>query len=356
MAEQKYLWKDNPTASGVAICNTDVLNDCLMHLKYDNNSTGYEVGDLVYRMLPTIDASKHLMDGTLFDGNGIFKDFVEYIANLYKTNPLAGYFTNESDWQATVEQYGVCGKFVYDTVANTVRLPKVTGHIEGTLDANALGDLVEAGLPNITGTLGNVCLNAANSSGAISITHLAAASMSGNDHAQYRANLNASNSSPIYKDDVTTVQTQSLLGYMYIVVATGTKTAVDLEIDNIVTDLNNKVDISNMVEVPTIVEVSDKSLMPSWYIVYSNGWCEQGGIGTATKATSETQTITLLKAYKDTNYSIQISALLTADNITQLYFQTVSKNTNNFKAKSTYSGNAYNGTVSPNWYACGYIA
>ena len=32
-----------------------------------------------------------------------------------------------------------------------------------------------------------------------------------------------------------------------------------------------------MVEVPTIIEVSDPSLMPSWYRVYSDGWCEQGG-------------------------------------------------------------------------------
>ena len=32
MAEQ-YQWTDNPTESGVALCDTDVLNDCLMYLK-----------------------------------------------------------------------------------------------------------------------------------------------------------------------------------------------------------------------------------------------------------------------------------------------------------------------------------
>lgn len=32
-----YNWIDNPTESGVAICDPDILNECLMHLKYDNH-------------------------------------------------------------------------------------------------------------------------------------------------------------------------------------------------------------------------------------------------------------------------------------------------------------------------------
>ena len=31
-----YIWVDNPTVSQVSTYNPDVLNDCLMHLKYDN--------------------------------------------------------------------------------------------------------------------------------------------------------------------------------------------------------------------------------------------------------------------------------------------------------------------------------
>lgn len=36
-----YEWTDNPTVSGVSECDTDVLNDCLMHLKYDTLSSGF---------------------------------------------------------------------------------------------------------------------------------------------------------------------------------------------------------------------------------------------------------------------------------------------------------------------------
>lgn len=37
----EYTWTDNPTVSGVSPCNTDVLNECLMHLKYDNEGKGF---------------------------------------------------------------------------------------------------------------------------------------------------------------------------------------------------------------------------------------------------------------------------------------------------------------------------
>lgn len=35
MTKEIYNWTDNCCVSGVAPCNTDVLNDCLMYLKYN---------------------------------------------------------------------------------------------------------------------------------------------------------------------------------------------------------------------------------------------------------------------------------------------------------------------------------
>lgn len=58
------------------------------------------------------------------------------------------------------------------------------------------------------------------------------------------------------------------------------------------------------IETPVIVEVSDKSLLPSWYVIYSNGWCEQGG---RLSVSTSTTTITLLKSYIDTNYNISMT-------------------------------------------------
>lgn len=244
--EYKYLWTDNPTSAGIAKCDTDVLNDCLMHLKYDKGVRN--LGEYVWSSIPLTDAALHLPDGTILDGNGIYKDFVNEIADIYSKYPSL--FVSESDWQASVEQYGVCGKFVYDPTANTVRLPKVTGFVEGTLDANALGDLIEAGLPNITGAFNGDILSEANrnASGAFATGSpwTMSTSSAGQDQSQNGFTFDASRSNPIYGKS-NTVQTQSILGYMYIVVATTTKTDIEIDIDNIATDLNNKVDVSNMV-------------------------------------------------------------------------------------------------------------
>ena len=109
------------------------------------------IGEIVSSTIPLSDAGLHLLDGALISGSGSYADFVTYIAGLVSTYP--DLFETEANWQTSVTNYGVCGKFVYDSENNTVRLPKITGFIEGTTDVTALGDLIEAGLPNITDDL-----------------------------------------------------------------------------------------------------------------------------------------------------------------------------------------------------------
>ena len=60
---------------------------------------------------------------------------------------------------------------------------------------------------------------------------------------------------------------------------------------------------SSKLDIPSryIVEISDKSLMPSWYVVYNDGWCEQGG--RLLVNTNQTVTITFIKSFFNTNYT-----------------------------------------------------
>ena len=37
---KNYEWTDNPTIHESSWCDTDILNECLMHLKYNNNNGG----------------------------------------------------------------------------------------------------------------------------------------------------------------------------------------------------------------------------------------------------------------------------------------------------------------------------
>ena len=91
MAEKIYNWTDDPMVSGVADCNTDVVNDCLMHLKYENTSDAiqnmYETGQvekqtrgynqLVEMKRSTFDKSKFTVVGnpTITD-DGVASGFV----------------------------------------------------------------------------------------------------------------------------------------------------------------------------------------------------------------------------------------------------------------------------------------
>lgn len=215
------------------------------------------IGQIISSAIPLTDAGLHLLDGALMQGNGIYSAFVDYIASIVSTYPSV--FTTESAWQSSVSTYGVCGKFVYDSTNNTVRLPKVTGIIEGTTDVNALGDLVQAGLPNIQGSAYLHAIEQANifndvtgvlrGIGGSSDSYRSPSSLGINSGAKSSGGitLDASRSSSIYGNS-STVQPQTIKCYYYIVIATSTKTDIEVDIDNVVTDLNGKADrdLSNL--------------------------------------------------------------------------------------------------------------
>lgn len=214
-----------------------------------NTGSGRNIGETVFSLIPLSDAGLHLLDGSLLQVGGIYDSFITHVASLQTAHP--GLFITEENWQSSVTSYGVCGKFVY-TEGTSLRLPKITGFVEGTLDATELGNLIEAGLPNITGSFGDnpdrQTYNAV--SGAIytagknnkwATSGTETDSLVGNRH------FSANRSNPIYGKS-TTVQPQSIKGYLYMVVATATKTDIQINIDNITTDLNGKAgtDLSNL--------------------------------------------------------------------------------------------------------------
>ena len=179
---------------------------------------------------------------------------------------MASGFTEESTWEQSVDTYGVCGKFVYDSVANTVRLPKITGIVEGTTDVTALGDLVEAGLPNITGQIFGSGLMSDEAlwlqNGALYQDTSTTTSYDCNraSSSSYGLGFNAARSSAIYGNS-STVQPQTIKCYYYIVIATSTKTEIEVDIDEVATDLNGKcdTDLSNMA-----ASASAKNTVISW--------------------------------------------------------------------------------------------
>ena len=185
--------------------------------------------------------------------NNFSVDLKGYSASTNGTTIFSGiitpsYFCTESEWQQSITDYGVCGKFVYDPVANTVRLPKITGKIEGTTDLTALGDLMPllVKLPNITGTIkaSNIWEGTASASGCVTVKNNGDHNACGDGGSRgntYTWTINASRSSSVYSGNGTdtTIHEQAINVLFYIVVATSTKTQIQVDIDNIATDLNN---------------------------------------------------------------------------------------------------------------------
>ena len=306
------------------------------------------IGETVFSLLPIAAAGYHLLDGSLISGQGVYADFVNYIASLVPDYP--NLFVQEAAWQNSVASFGVCGKFVYDANAGTVRLPKVTGFVEGTLDASALGDLVQAGLPNISGSVvastatQGILLNPTgaffNKTGTTKGTFNAGAS--GSDFID-TLGFNASRSSSIYGSS-NTVQPQSIKGFMYIVIAASVKSTVQADIDNLMSGVNALV--STLSSNKYVTETYKNGLF--WYRVWSDGWIEQGGI--VAMPTIGWYPVTFLKPFSDTNYTVVGS---------QSDISTASVFTNSECIVSRTSSammhiSIFNSTGSLAWRACGF--
>jgi hypothetical protein len=239
------------------------------------------IGQIIPSAIPLTDAGLHLLDGSLINSNGIYSDFVDYIASIYDAS--ASYFCTEAQWQTSVAAYGVCGKFVYDANANTVRLPKVTGIIEGTTDVSALGDLVEqfVRLPNITARW-----RSSQDYGQSGAAYRINSGQSGYGGSYYGSDtgFDASRISSVYSGNGTDtkIQPQAIKYYYYIVIATSTKTDIQVDIDEIATDLNEiatdlngkaDVDLGNINPTQNI-----KDMIVSWGIPdYSAGVVKSWG-------------------------------------------------------------------------------
>lgn len=239
-----------------------------------NPNDSRNIGQLIFSLIPIVDARLHLADGTLINGTGMFQAFYNYMLNLYGdgTNPPA-YFTDETSWQNSVTTYGVCGKFVMDTTNHKVRLPKITGIVEGTIDQTALGSLVEAGLPNISGAVTSDDVNyywgaGTTASGAFQNAHVGGSKISNGSWSGSRGNgfnFDASRSSSVYKNDFNKVQPQTIKGYYYIVISTTTKTEIEVDIDQVAEDLDAKQDA--LISGTNIKSVNNQSLLGSGNIV-----------------------------------------------------------------------------------------
>ena len=329
-------------------------------ISLENSGATRNIGEIVQSTIPLTDAGLHLLDGALISGSGSYSTFVDYIADLYDSGDYTAIFETEANWQTAVTNYGVCGKFVYDSVNNTVRLPKYsnkifTSDIENTASVKGTG--MTLGLTDGTNNLGLTTANGGNMYGVMFGRQTAYGTNAGTTGTATQGTNGAAigittdgTKSGIFADlsDITT----SLDGYYYIVVATSTKTEIEVDIDEIATDLNGKAD-TDLSNVPNSKGILEESYVngTSWYRVYSDGWCEQGGTFTGTF--NNASTFSLLKAFKDTNYTI-VGNAHNSSNLSATW-SCVTKGQDYFTGETSRGTSSNYAYTTLDWVAYGYI-
>lgn len=267
-----------------ANCDLSNLSDA-GRLLIENNSGGggLEIGDIGIAPFGVNEAKnrRRYLNGQIIS-QVEFPTFTHRLKEAVSKYPTLA--CSEADWQAimTASDVQQCGKFVIDDNAKTIRLPKIIMPIQGLVDLGSLANIVQSGLPNITARMSN-------ESGAINDS---IGSGSSNWENVY---WNASAWNGIYGRSHT-VQPEHIQYPYFIQVSNGT---ILEETDVVyVDDLINE--LRAVKENSTIVEIYSNG--SSWCKTYANGWCEQGG--KVTTQTNYITTVTLLKPYVDTNYTI----------------------------------------------------
>ena len=258
MADKSTILQDPKTGENiypVTITDNIYLPNGTPLMKY-LNTIPLPLGTLIHSTKIIKSAGLHLADGGELMIGGVYDDFCQYIINNQNEFPNILYDDGEDvpaeerktaleKWQEEFTTYGQCGKYVItDSYVKLPAITKLTGGLVNT-EMSKIASMNEAGLPEIAGgfTIKNTDVpnNAMyNESGAFSASSGSAGRVlydRSSTQAVRNVKFNASRSNSIYGKSAT-VETEYVKFPYYIVVATVTKTDIEVNIDNVVTELN----------------------------------------------------------------------------------------------------------------------
>lgn len=225
------------------------INNKTIAGNYGSKPTSYRyVGEIFQSTIPIEDIKVACLDGHKIYSDEGYGSFIQHLISQSLLYPQL--VCTEEVWQEKVTQYGSWGQFVINTQENSVRLPKLAGFVQGLNTLEDLAGLLEAGLPNITGSSSNFTKYQGSSTGALrgsGAGYGGGTATSGSDNLR-TLEFDASLSNPIYGNS-DTVQPQAIQYPYYIVLATGVVQAINVKED---VELNNPYSLfdSKYVETP----------------------------------------------------------------------------------------------------------
>lgn len=323
------------TSSTIGLVKPDnetvtVASDGTLTAVGGGTGSGKQIGEVFYSQSSSAQdnpGALPLFTGeTISNADELYPDFYQWVADH------TGLQISAADYQTALTTYGECPKYVIDTTNKTIRLPKLANYLKM---ANTTDGVTQAGagLPNITGTFTGYSA----STGAISSGTSSVGSYGTGGGTLRKNTLDASTVSSIYGSSTTVTPTHTTL-FPWVCAYNAAVPASTAQAAQFQAALSSKLDsdFGNSTK-PYVTETYVNGT--SWYRIWSDGWCEQGGRITGTS-------ITFLQSFVNTNYS----------------FSGVSINANSGGAASTVTnltttGCTYYtyGNAGGMWQACGYI-
>ena len=282
------------------------------------------------------------------NGSSLYPDFYAWVKSHTEL------CKSKTEYDTAISTYGECPYYVVDEVAGSLRLPKLVNYLKM---ANATDGITQAqaGLPNITGEMGSF-VGPYPMTGAFTSAFSANTGQGGRGEVR-KAIMDASRSSAIYGESETVTPAHTTL-YPWVYAFNSAVSASEAQAAEFTGALSGKLntDLSNA---SRATQAAINSMMPAnmdyvvesyfdeegnWYRVYKSGWVEQGGI----KAKASGTTISLLKAFSNTNYNVHWQMEDTSgDNpVWVIFLGAKNKSTTSFVSE----GPNYANTM---WYACG---
>lgn len=212
--------------------------------------------------------------------------------------------TTVSEFDSKVSTNGSCGFFGLDTANERFKVPMLKDvYIKAGQAPSMFG---AESLPNVKGEVGTIgdYNNTAKVTGAFKRDGNVHAVDGGNMVWCYNATFDASYSSSTYKNGAK-VQPDHVVYRAYVVLYNSAVEASAAQAQEFMTALSGKAntDLSNVSRNIDYIVESKVNSDGSWYRKYKSGWLEQGGIGLIVSADG-TQTVTLIKPFKDTEYIV----------------------------------------------------
>lgn len=274
-----YGWTDNPTVAGISSYDPDVLNDCLMHLKYNNGTVP----------IGTIFAC--ICSADWIPENALPVDGSEYVKSQFPTL-WSEYLTGETpklavcsyeQYETDIETYGQCPKFAVDTVNNKFKVPTIKdgSYITQANSDAEIGKSYKESLPNITGYIEFDSINGQGAaSGAFrcisSATPYGGATNAQNNRKDFT--FDASRSSSVYQNDAK-VQGDNVRLRWFVVVVNGTISQSAMDWSAWAAGLSTKVDKDSLVDLDgglslpsTTFETQTVGASGSSYTAPANGY------------------------------------------------------------------------------------